>query len=68
MQSPESLFSFEEEREAAIPDIVTYIQKIWRGVQARRFFKKLQAALKVGLWYRKCVAKKYVTQVCSTYE
>merc|ERR1712223_1405654 len=68
MQSPESLFSFEEQREAAIPAIVTYIQKIWRGVQARRFFKKLQAALKVGLWYRKCVAKKYVTQVCSTYE
>ena len=28
MQSPESLFRFEEEREAAIPDIVTYIHKL----------------------------------------
>ena len=28
LQSPESLFSFEAEREAAIPDIVTYIHKL----------------------------------------
>ena len=68
MQSPESLFQLEEARERAIPGIVTFIQKVWRGVQARRYFKKLKAALKIGLWYRKCVVKKYVTQICSTYQ
>ena len=68
MQSPESLFQLEEARECAIPGIVTFIQKVWRGVQARRYYKKLKAALKIGLWYRKCVVKKYVTQICSTYQ
>ena len=68
MQSPESLFRFEEDREKAIPGIVTFIQKIWRGVRDRRLYKKMRAALKIGLWYRQCVAKKYVTLVCSTYE
>jgi len=68
VQSPESLFQLEETRETCLPKIVTLLQKIWRGVQARRLFKKMKAALKIGLWYRHCVTKAYVNTICSPYK
>ena len=68
VQSPESLFHLEEEREKSLPQIVTFIQKIWRGVQARRLFKKMKAALKIGLYYRHCVLRGYIKKICATYQ
>ncbi len=44
IQSPETLFSLEKAREAKIPFVVTILQKMVRGIQARKFFKQLLAA------------------------
>jgi len=68
VQSPESLFQLEESREKELPRLVTFLQKIWRGVRARRLFKKMKAALKIGLWYRHCVTKQYVKSICSSHQ
>ena len=68
VQSPESLFQLEEARDKKLPEIVIFLQKIWRGVRARRLYKKMQAAHKIGQWYRKCVRKRYVGKICSTYK
>lgn len=68
VQSPQSLFKLEEAREAHLPQIVIFLQKIWRGVQARRLFKKMKAALKIGLYYRHCVLRGYIRQICSSHQ
>ena len=68
VQSPESLFQLEEAREKCLPQVVTLLQKVWRGVQARRLFKKMRAAYKIGLYYRQCVLRGYVRKICSTYQ
>ena len=48
IQSPETIFSLEGRREAKIPEVVTFIQKIYRGILARRRVAKMRAALKIG--------------------
>ena len=68
VQSPESLFQLEENREKALPKMVILLQKVWRGVRARRIYKKMKAALKIGLYYRKCVLRGYMKKICSTYQ
>ncbi len=68
VQSPESLFQLEEARERALPKVVTFIQKIWRGVRARRLYQKMRAALKIGLYYRHCVLRGYVKKICAVYK
>jgi myosin-1 len=68
VQSPESLFQLEEARDKCLPKLVIFLQKIWKGVQARRLFKKMKAALKIGLYYRHCVRRGYIRQICSAYK
>jgi len=68
VQSPESLFHLEGAREKHLPKIVIKLQKVWRGVMARRQYKKMKAALKIGLYYRHCVRRGYVRQLCSTFK
>ena len=68
VQSPESLFHLEGAREKHLPEIVIKLQKVWRGVMARRQYKKMKAALKIGLYYRHCVRRGYVRQLCSTFK
>ncbi len=43
MQSPETLFTLEREREERISYVVTVLQKMVKGVLARRYFKQLMA-------------------------
>lgn len=68
VQSPESLFKLEEARDKCLPKIVIFLQKIWRGVQARRIYKRMKAALKIGLYYRHCVRRGYVRKLCTAYK
>ena len=68
VQSPESLFQLEEVREKSLPKIVTVLQKVWRGVLARRFYKKLRAALQIGLYYRQSVLRGYIRSIFTTFK
>ena len=43
IQSPETLFTLENAREARIAYVVTILQKMLRGILARQYFKKLMA-------------------------
>lgn len=43
IQSPETLFHLERVREEKIPSIVVILQKMVKGVFARRYFKQLLA-------------------------
>ena len=54
IQSPESLFHLEEARDKHLPKIAIFLQKIWRGVRARRLYKRMKAALRfVYFLYRR---------------
>ena len=54
IQSPESLFYLEEARDKYLPKIAIFLQKIWRGVRARRLYKRMKAALRfVYFLYRR---------------
>jgi myosin heavy subunit len=68
IQSPESIFQLEGAREAKIPDIATFIQKIVRGVLARRYAKRLKAAYKIAIFYKKCKLRKYVQLLQGTFK
>jgi len=63
IRSPETIFQLEEIRESVIPRVVTTLQKMVRGVLARRRVAKLRAALKIGLYYRHYVLRTYVEQL-----
>lgn len=63
IQSPETIFSLEGRREAKIPEVVTFIQKIYRGILARRRVAKMRAALKIGLYYRHYLLRTYVNEL-----
>jgi len=58
IQSPESLFHLEEARDKHLPKIAIFLQKIWRGVRARRLFKRMKAALSLQKYWRGYMARK----------
>ena len=51
-----------------IPGIVIYLQKNWRGWLARQRVKRLRAALKIAIAYRKYVVRTYFNLVFRTFK
>ena len=68
IQSPETVFRLEEIRQSKIPDVIIFIQKMVRGVLARRRAAKLRAALKIGLYYRHYVSRAYINQLHKVFK
>lgn len=68
VQSPESLFHLEEAREKKLPSVATILQKNWRGWLARQRVKRLRAALKIALAYKRYVARTYFNLVYGTFK
>ena len=67
LRSPKTIFELEKRREEKIPDIVVFLQKVWRGTLARRSYKKLKAANTIFKFYRFYHARSYVRQLNSAF-
>ncbi|XP_021947488.1 unconventional myosin ID isoform X2 [Folsomia candida] len=61
IRSPQTLFELENNRQAMIPGIVTFLQKIWRGYLAREYYKRLRAVYRIMGVYRKYKLRTWVT-------
>ncbi|KAK4874738.1 hypothetical protein RN001_014098 [Aquatica leii] len=60
IRSPKTLFALESARNELIPGIVTLIQKVWRGYQARQLYKKMKALMVMVVAYRNMKLRKFV--------
>eukprot|EP00095_Tigriopus_kingsejongensis_P004033 maker-scaffold5_size1054832-snap-gene-3.11 protein:Tk04033 transcript:maker-scaffold5_size1054832-snap-gene-3.11-mRNA-1 annotation:"hypothetical protein CAPTEDRAFT_167519" len=67
IQSPETIFKLEQVRESKIPAVVIILQKHLRGVLARRHAKRMKAAYKIGLYYRKYKLRTFVNLLKATF-
>jgi len=63
VKEPNTLYFLEEKREAAIPFLVAKIQAFWRGVLARRYVKRLRAAIKIKRCWRGHHARKLMVKL-----
>nr|XP_022305174.1 unconventional myosin-Id-like isoform X4 [Crassostrea virginica] len=63
IRSPQTLFSIEETRSQKIPTIVLFLQKMWRGGNARRKAKKMRAIYLIMARFRKYKIRKYIRTV-----
>ena len=52
----------------SISGLVIFIQKILRGVLARRLAKRMRAAYKIGLFYRRVKYLKLIRVLESSYK
>ncbi|CAF0752373.1 unnamed protein product [Brachionus calyciflorus] len=67
IKSPKTVFELENKRAEAIPKIVVFLQKLWRGTLARRYYARLKAANKICLYYKKYKARNYINQLFKLY-
>ena len=63
VKEPNTLYFLEEKREEAIPLLVAKIQAFWRGVLARRYVKRLRAAIKIKRCWRGHHARKLMVNI-----
>jgi myosin I len=68
LRQPTTLFWLEEQREAALPPIVTKMQAVWRGYRARRRFNRIKACLKIVYAIRAYKSRKWLMQVIATFK
>jgi myosin I len=68
IKSSKTLFALEQKRADKIPELVIFLQKIWKGTLARRKYKKLRAANRIFRLYRFFHARKYIYSLCTTFE
>lgn len=67
IKEPSTLYFIEEKREETIPLLVAKIQACYRGMIARRYVKRLRAAVKIAAWYRGLKAANYMAQVSAAF-
>lgn len=63
IRSPETLFALEEARARLLPNIVIFLQKLWRGTVCRIQYRKLKAALVILQHYRQYKMRSYITEL-----
>ncbi|KAF5295154.1 hypothetical protein FQR65_LT10542 [Abscondita terminalis] len=63
VRSPKTLFALESARNELIPGIVTLIQKVWRGYQARQLYKRMKALMVMVMAYRNMKLRKYINSL-----
>lgn len=68
IKSPKTVFELENRRTERIPQIVIYLQKFWRGALARKYYKKLKAANKIAIAYKKFKARRYINVLLKSYK
>ncbi|XP_048754348.1 unconventional myosin-Id-like isoform X2 [Ostrea edulis] len=67
IRSPQTLFSIEETRSRKIPTIVLYLQKMWRGANARRRAKKMRAIYLIMNRFKKYKMRQYILNVVEKF-
>ena len=50
-----------------MPAIVNFLQKHWRGTLARKFYRRLKAANKIAMYFKKYKARQYVGRLWVMY-
>ena len=68
IKEPQSLVRLEEEREAALPRIVSKIQARYRGVLGRRRVRKIRAIYKIIAYWHASHLRGYLNTLCKTFE
>eukprot|EP01137_Pigoraptor_chileana_P033118 Opistho-2@23554 len=68
IRAPQTLFTLEEKRQAALPRIVLILQRTWRGYHARRLVKRLRAAVTIKRFFRLYKARTYVKKVIAAFK
>lgn len=63
IRSPQTLFALENKRNELIPQIVTLVQKAWRGYVARQQYKRMRAAMKIMCAYRRYKLRSYLVKL-----
>ncbi|XP_062512856.1 unconventional myosin-Ig-like isoform X2 [Corticium candelabrum] len=65
---PNTLFFLEREREKKIPLMATIIQKVWKGLKARRYYRRLRSALKIQNTFKSYKWRRYMLKVIDTFK
>ncbi|XP_052797829.1 unconventional myosin-Id-like [Mya arenaria] len=67
IRSPQTLFALEEERDKFIPGIILFLQKNWRGGNARRKAKKMRAIYFIMSRFRRYKMRSYIKQIVEKF-
>ncbi|CAI5446075.1 unnamed protein product [Caenorhabditis angaria] len=67
IRSPQTVFNLEELREQKLPEIVTFLQKMVRGVQARERYRRILAVRTIIGAYRRYKLKTYIKHLIRTF-
>lgn len=67
IRSPSTLFQLEQKRSSMIPGIVIFLQKLCRGAQARKQYKRMVAARLIWNKYRKYKMRTYINTLNQTF-
>ena len=68
IQNPVTIFELEKIRDSKIPGLIVFLQKLVRGALARRLAKRMRAAYKIGLFYRRMKYAKLVRTLQLSYK
>uniref|UniRef100_A0A8C7F6Y0 Myosin IG n=1 Tax=Oncorhynchus kisutch TaxID=8019 RepID=A0A8C7F6Y0_ONCKI len=63
VRTPKSLFTLEQERAALIPVLVLFLQKVWRGAQARMRCRRMRAIFAIMGCYKRYKVKVHFWEV-----
>ncbi len=67
IKSPQTVFGLENKRSKRLPQIITYLQKFWRGTLARKYYKRLKAANIISIEYKAYKLRNYIKQLEKSY-
>ncbi|UMM25260.1 hypothetical protein L5515_005155 [Caenorhabditis briggsae] len=67
IRSPQTVFQLEELRTEHLPNVVTFLQKMVRGVQARERYRRMVAVRKIIGAYRRYKLKSYIWQLINAF-
>jgi len=68
IRNPKTLFLLEEQREVHMPKVVAMMQAAWRGYQVRAQWAERKAAIKIQLFYKKYVFKRYFYDLYNVFQ
>ncbi|KAF1760604.1 hypothetical protein GCK72_008853 [Caenorhabditis remanei] len=67
IRSPQTVFRMEELRTEQLPNVVTFLQKMVRGVQARERYRRMVAVRRIIGAYRRYKLKSYIWQLINAF-
>ncbi|CAD6190262.1 unnamed protein product, partial [Caenorhabditis auriculariae] len=68
IRSPQTVFRIEELRSEKLPEVVTFLQKMVRGQQARERYRRLRAVYLIMGAYRRYKLRSYILSVIRSFQ